>query len=360
VDKTNFLWYNISIAKIKKFYGGISMIKIGLIGFVHDHSDPTLDCVRKYKDIFEVVGIADEDSENIKKYGGDEIYSGLQLMSADELLNYPGIEAVLVETEELKLVETAQRCIDKGLHVHVDKPAGTDIAAFGKLLRDAKAKSLTVQLGYMYRYNPAVQSCLESVKSGRLGEIYQVDAIMDSWYPPEKREWTNQFPGGNMFYLGCHMVDLVMLMQGVPEKIIPMNKSTGIDGVNALDHAFAVFEYKNGISTIRATLTECLGYNRRQLVVCGDRGVIEINPLELAANMPASSLLISREKKFTGAYTEQKLPEAAGRYDAMMLDFADVVSGKKANQFTYEYELLVQKAVLAACGMPVEVKYTTI
>ena len=49
---------------------------------------------------------------------------------------------------------------------------------------------------------------------------------------------------------------LVLLLAGMPERIHPYNKSTGIDGTDAVDHAFAVFEYKNGISTVRATLTE--------------------------------------------------------------------------------------------------------
>ena len=95
----------------------------------------------------------------------------------------------MVETEELKLIETAQKCVDKGLHVHIDKPAGGNVDDFERLLNTAKSKNLTVQIGYMYRYNPAVQYCWNAVKNGELGKIYQVDAIMNSWYSPEKREW---------------------------------------------------------------------------------------------------------------------------------------------------------------------------
>ena len=34
----------------------------------------------------------------------------------------------------------------------------------------ARVKNLVIQLGYMYRYNPAVQKCFEAVKNG-VGEI---------------------------------------------------------------------------------------------------------------------------------------------------------------------------------------------
>ena len=331
------------------------MIKIGQIGIAHDHAEGKMACVRKYPDIFEIVGVAEENPKNMKDFGNRACYEGVPFMSVEKLLDTPGLDAIMVETEELNLVETAQRCVDKGLHIHVDKPAGDDIAAFERLLKTAKARGLTVQLAYMYRYNPAVQHCLEVVKTGQLGEIYQVDASMNSWYPPEKRLWTNRFPGGNMFFLGCHMVDLVLLTQGVPDRIIALNKSSGIDGISALDHGFAVFEYENGISTVRATLTECIGFNRRQLVVCGDRGVIKINPLEDSNGAPSTQLSISFDRKFRGEYATRQFPEAAGRYDTMVLEFAEIVKGNKANPFTYEYELLMQKAVLAACGLPVEV-----
>lgn len=328
------------------------MIKIGQIGMEHDHAEGKMSCVRKFPDVFELVGIAEENQEILAARGSRDSYKGVKLMSIDELLNVPGLDAIMVETDELSLVKFAQICIDKGIHVHVDKPAGANVGDFKKLLTSAKSKNLIVQLAYMYRYNPAVQYCLDAVRSGQLGNIYQVDAIMNSWYPPEKREWTNKFPGGNMFFLGCHMVDLVMLMAGVPERIVPFNKSSGIDGITAIDHGFAVFEYKNGISTVRATLTECNGYNRRQLVVCGDNGTIEIKPLELQeGGLPSSMLSMTTERGWGGSYKEISLPKATGRYDAMMLEFARLVEDGMQNPFNYEYELLVQKAVLAACGV---------
>jgi len=41
--------------------------------------------------------------------------------------------------------------------------------------------------------------------------------------------------------------------------------------------------------------------------------------------------------------------ETFGRYDAMMLNFAEMVRGKK-NPFSYDYELELYKLVLRACG----------
>lgn len=45
-----------------------------------------------------------------------------------------------------------------------------------------------------------------------------------------------------MFFLGCHLMDPILQLQGVPERIIPLNKSTGYEGI---------LEYKNGVSYVK-------------------------------------------------------------------------------------------------------------
>ncbi len=326
------------------------MIRIGQIGMAHDHAEGKMLGLRSHPERFEIIGVAEDDPSNIEQYGGKDCYRDLPVLRSEDLLNTPDLDAVLVETEELKLIETAQRCVDRGLHVHVDKPGGVQIEAFAHLLDEARQKERTVQMAYMYRYNPAVMRCLEWVRDGTLGEIYQVDAIMDSWHTPDKRRWMKDFPAGNMFYLGCHMVDLILLMAGQPERILPFNTKTGLDHTDAVDHGFAVFVYKNGISTARATSTEVGGFCRRQLVVCGSKGTVEIKPLERTGNSPNPVLTLSVSGR-TQTITYPDVTCDEGRYDTMLLDFADMIQGHKTNPFTYAYELAVQKAVLAACGM---------
>ena len=73
---------------------------------------------------------------------------------------------------------TAARCIDAGMHMHLDKPGSETIGPFKKLLDEAGRRGLAVQLGYMYRNNPAIQFCLRAVREGWLGQIFEVHAVM--------------------------------------------------------------------------------------------------------------------------------------------------------------------------------------
>ena len=325
-------------------------IKLGHVGTLHDHSSGKLECVKKFPELFEIVGIVAESEERVEEIKNRAAYKGLEFCDRETLIER-GVEAVLIETHEHELIKEAQFWAERGVHMHIDKPAGGDVETFEALLRTAKAKDLTVQMAYMYRYNFAVLDCLDRIARGELGDIYQVTAIMNTRHPADKRAWLGQFDGGIQFYLGCHMIDLVYRFQGLPEKIHPFLKSTMTDGVDSTDFALALFEYKNGVSTVEATSAEVNGYGRRQLVVCGTKGTYEIEPLE----SPTRAYFIPLEASSTYANKrgeELKLPpyDPWGRYDDMMKDFASFVRGEAKNPYSYSYELAIQKLVMYCCG----------
>ena len=338
-------------------------IRIGHMGISHDHSRAKLATVQKYPEIFEVVGLYEPNDELYEAEKHFPEYASVPRMTEEELFAQKP-DAMLIEGFELDLVKLAQKCVDRGIHVHIDKPAGDDIKAFEKLLRDAKAQDLVVQMAYMYRYNPGVQYALEAVKNGTLGEVYEVDAIMDTGHWLDKRKWLGGFNAGIMFFLGCHMVDFIYMFQGIPDKITPYNRSTGFDGTNVIDHGFATFEYKKGVSIARATATEVNGYGRRQLVICGQNGTIEIKPLETENRQRVCEITIALKedaqgKTFKNVAHPVEIPEFRGRYDDLILDFAAFVRKEKKNPFDYNYELQVQKLILAACGYDIDYKEVT-
>ena len=91
----------------------------------------------------------------------------------------------------------------KGLAVHMDKPGGTSLAEFEELIRTVKEKNLVFSTGYMYRHNAAINAAIEKAKSGELGKIYSVEAQMNCFHTPEKRQWLSRFHGGIFVYYLC-------------------------------------------------------------------------------------------------------------------------------------------------------------
>ena len=303
----------------------------------------------KQSDLFEVVGYAFPENEREKFPDQVKSFAGYREMTVEEILGDPTIEAVAVETEEIYLTKYALLVAKAGKHLHMEKPGGTELAPFEELIRTLKEKKLTFSTGYMYRFNPKVQEALARIEAGELGKIYSVEAHMNCSHPQVMREWLSCFPGGMLFFLGCHLVDLIYRIQGEPEEVIPLSCSTGMDGVHTDDFGMAVFRYPNGVSFAKTCDIERGGFLRRQLVICGEKGTIEIKPLEAFA--PGGQYTVSKEN-FSDGWAEpwkESQTEVYDRYDDMIKNFAEMVRGKE-NPYTYDYELGLYRLVLRACG----------
>ena len=142
-------------------------IAIGQIGVGHAHASK-LSVYRKSAD-YEVVGIVEPDAELRKRAETQDVYRGLPWLTQEKLLNTPGLQAVLVETRVRDLLGTAEACVAAGKHIHLDKPAGEALPQFRRILDAAAKQKLLVQMGYMFRYNPAVVLLRAFLKQGWLG-----------------------------------------------------------------------------------------------------------------------------------------------------------------------------------------------
>ena len=113
----------------------------------------------------------------------------------EQLLAIPDLQAVLVETRVRDSLNAAEACVAAGKHVHLDKPAGESLAQYGRLLESAAKQKLMVQMGYMYRYSPAVDLLREFLRQGWLGEVFEVHTVMSKVIDQAGRRADNATPG---------------------------------------------------------------------------------------------------------------------------------------------------------------------
>src|SRR5216110_351038 len=106
-------------------------IKIGQIGVGHAHATK-LAVFRESPD-YEVVGVVEPDKELRERAKEQPAFRDGPWMTEEQLLNVPGLAAVMVETRVRDLLVTAQRCIGAGKHIGLDKPAGDSLPQYKKL-----------------------------------------------------------------------------------------------------------------------------------------------------------------------------------------------------------------------------------
>ena len=328
-------------------------IKIAQIGMnMYSHANTIFSSIAKQTDIFEVAGYCLPENERERIPHKMNVFDGYKELTLEEILNNPEIEAVTIETDEIYLTKYALMAAKAGKHIHMEKPGGRELEDFEELISVVKQNGRAFNIGYMYRYNPYVKEALEKAKNGEYGKIVSVEAQMNCWHPDTTRQWLEDLPGGMMFYLGCHLVDLIYRLQGEPKNVIALNKCSALDGVTAEDFGMAVFEYENGVSFAKATAVETGGFLRRQFVINASEATVEIKPLEVCVE---SSLLYTGKTVRTNKSNwdenfDIEYCQPFDRYDDMMADFAAMCRGEKKNEYTPDYELGLYRLLLKACG----------
>lgn len=325
---------------------------------MHDHSSAALQTLMKRNDLFDFVGYApcNENSENPCVNPDLECFQTAPKLTLDEIFQIPDLEAVVIETEDCELTKYAIMAAERGLAIQMDKPGSQSAEEFNRLISIVKEKNLPFQTGYMYRHNPAIREAIQKAKSGELGEIYAVEAHMDCEHKNDKREWLGKYKGGMMAFLGCHLVDLIYQIQGEPEEIIPYNTCTQPEIIHgAEDYGMAVFRYQNGVSFAKTCGKEPGGFMRRQLVICGTEGTIEINPLEYYKDGGLICSDTVETKSIPGGGWQNPRTVVSSvpqdRYEAMFAFFAAMVRGEVTNPYTPDYEQKLHHVFLKACGM---------
>lgn len=323
-------------------------IKIGQIGTGHAHASK-LGVYRKSDD-YEVVGLVEPDPELRRRAERQEPFRGVPLMTQEQLLGVPGLEAVLVETRVRDLLRTAEACVNAGKHVHIDKPAGESLPQLKRILANASMQGLTVQMGYMYRYNPGFLLLREFLNSGWLGEVFEVETVMSKVIEPARRPELAMYRGGMFFELGCHVLDLVIGILGRPQEIRPFIRHSSPLRDTLKDNALAVLEYPRVTATIRASGLEVNGEARRHLTVCGTQGTFHIQPLDNPSAMITLSQARAKYKKGSQVITFPKFT----RYVADAADMAKIIRREKKSDYSAEHDLTVQETLLRACALPVD------
>lgn len=326
--------------------GATKRIRAAQIGTKHSHASGKLSTLLDLDDLYEVVGVSEDDAGQRERMAAKGPYDKVPWLSTEAVLKNPDIQLVAVETEIDELVPTAIRCLQAGKHIHLDKPAGQALAPCQAMHAEAAKRDLTIQMGYMLRYNPAFEFLFRAVQEGWLGTITEVHGHMGKKASPGLRKELSQYPGSGLFELACHLIDALVTTLGKPLEVKGLSLKTGSDRFN--DNQLATFRYEKALATIGSNHNDPFGGPRRQFTVVGTEGTVEIRPLE----PPTLTLSLTKARgDFNRGRNEITLPKPEGRYHGEFRDMARVIRGEKSLAWDAEHDLAVQETLLRAVGL---------
>lgn len=326
------------------------------VGVSHEHAIGKYRALKYMKDSIDLIGIVDDREFARTPYfvgaGEFDSYKAERFLTLNQALNEEKPDAVLIEVPNLDLVRIGMMFAEQGIPIHIDKPCGEDLPAYKKLLDLCERKNLPFQMGYMFRGNPAIRFAIQAIKSGMLGEVFEIQADMNHCYGGVEynQNYLPNFKGGIMFNLGCHMIDYIVTMLGRPEHVHPFLKSAcSVD--KALNNCVAVLEYSHA----HAVVTVCSrdwGMKRR-LRIGGTKGSLEFSPVERFDGKEIEVYLALKEgcKEFESGVHCLKFGPVPNRYEAQLRDFMAMVRREKPDEYTRLHDYTVQEVTLAASGV---------
>jgi predicted dehydrogenase len=317
-------------------------IGVGFLGVSHSHALAKLAVVRANPD-FRLVGICETNPKLRDTLRGD----GIAVLERDQLLRHPEIQVIAVESAVRDHATDGLAVLEAGKHLHLEKAPADNVAAYEKIVATARRTGLTLQIGYMWRYNPGMTKAIEAAHRGWLGSVYLVRGSIGNQLAPEQRpEWA-EFPGGTMFELGGHLVDATIRLMGRPRKITPFLHTDGGFSDNLRDNTLAVLEWDKATGMLQSANMEPNSGRYRVFEILGTNGRAVLNPIE------PPSLTIDLDKA-AGPYAKgtQKLTfPPYKRYVDDFNELAAVIWGETKLRTTLDQELIVQEVLLRCSGM---------
>ena len=321
-------------------------IRTGILGVQHSHLAGKLQAMRRHGD-YELVSAADPDPATRAARAAGKDLEGLRWVSPDEMLADKSLHLIVFEGEVKDAIPLGRRVLEAGKHLHLEKPPTNKLEPFRDLTDLARKRNLLLQLGYLWRYHAGAEAALEAHKKGWLGDVIMIRATINSDRSADQRAVEARYPGGSMFELGGHMIDLVVAHLGRPTAVRHWLRHDTKIADKLADNTLAVFEYPSALATIVSSAKVTAIDQHRSFEVIGTDGSVMILPME-----PAPVLRVHlREARgpYKKGSQEIRLP-AQPRFVRDFEELAKALKSGVALKYSYDHELLLHESLLRASG----------
>ena len=231
----------------------------------------------------------------------------------------------------------------------LDKPPGVDLDGLRSLFAEASRRKLVVQMGYQWRYHPAIQAAIEGAQKGWLGQVYAMRSSIDKPLSLDERRELAAFRGGAMFAEGCHLIDRAVALFGKPNKVTGFMRHDSLIQDGLADNTLAILEFDRALAQINLASFQPHGEHYRFVEISGSNGKAlaqPFTPLRLMVDL----------KQGMGPYragiqTIEPAPPPGPTYAPDFTEMVHVIRDGARPSYSPEHDLIAHEALVQACGM---------
>ena len=326
-------------------------------GVLHGHAAGKAAAMRANPDVT-FAGVYEPNPEARERAQRHRVYEGVRwYQSEEELLGHDIIQAVAIEGMNAESLPTAVASARAGKHLWYDKPAGDDWNGYQDLVAAIRERGVYLQMGYMFRYQDGFQKLAEWVRSGLLGDVFQIRAHMSTWIPSEGGAFTRgtiaaSHTAGILYDLSGHMLDQVLwlLADERPARVTAFMHNHATPELPAFkDNTLGVYEFSRAMAMVDIAAMEHQPTARR-FEVYGTKGSAILDPME-----PSTAARLVLAEAAGGFEKGLQMVALAGTtrqesYELELEAFIPIALGERPPDRPLEHEILVQETLLRATG----------
>ena len=219
-------------------------VRIGVMSFAHLHADSYARSVAQRGDT-ELVGIADHDATRAASKATQ--FGTAHFPTYEALLASPGLDAVIVASENARHRELTEMAAQAGKHVLCEKPLATTVEDAEAMITACKQGGVQLMTAFPCRYSPVFARLKAAIDSGRAGKIVAFRGTNRGRNPGG---WFNDpklAGGGAVIDHTVHVTDLARWLLGDEVREVYAEISNGISHAGFDDVGFLSMTFENGV-----------------------------------------------------------------------------------------------------------------
>lgn len=238
------------------------MVRMGIVGT--GRMAPRFVTEAKYVSGVDIVSAYNPDVASGKRF---QRKCDIQCVTENYDAFLEGVDAVYIASPNETHYEYAKTALEKGKHVLCEKPIAFTKQESEGLYRLAKEKQLVLLEAIKTAYCPGFQQLINIAKSGKIGEIRDVEATFTRLADPNSRERNDAEFGGSFLEFGSYTLLPIFKLLGTDYKDVHFHTMKDEKGVDIytkvyLDYGHAVATAKTGVAV----------KSEGQLVISGTKG----------------------------------------------------------------------------------------
>jgi myo-inositol 2-dehydrogenase/D-chiro-inositol 1-dehydrogenase len=240
---------------------GVGLVGLGRMGRFH-----AADLAGRIP-LAKLVRIVDA-NENVVRENSEQLGGVEWSTSYADLLDDPGIEAVVVASPTPLHAEMAVAAAAAGKHVLCEKPISLDLGRTYEVIEAVRSAGVKMQVGYHRRFDPDYRAAFEKISAGQIGDVYLFRTSLRDMRSPG----FDYIKGSGGFFadVTLHDFDAARWLLGETEEITAFGAALsdpGFEEVGDIDNAVVTLRFTSGALGVMGSKGTLRVDNHRRVAV---------------------------------------------------------------------------------------------